>query len=45
MINLTNTEWMGIVEDNEDPQYSGRCKIRVFGLFDGTVDDKKSDAE
>lgn len=45
MINLVNTEWMGIVEDNNDPQYSGRCKVRVFGLFDGKIDDKKDDSE
>jgi len=38
---LRLNEWIGIVEDNDDPQFAGRCKVRVFGLFDGKEDDKK----
>ena len=37
--NLRGTEWLGSVEDNNDPNFSGRCKVRVFGVFDGTNDD------
>jgi hypothetical protein len=38
--NLRGTEWMGIVEDNSDPEFIGRCKVRIFGLFDGRQDDR-----
>lgn len=38
--NLRGTEWLGEVEDNLDPEFSGRCKVRVFGLFDGMENDK-----
>lgn len=38
--NLRGTEWLGEVEDNLDPEFSGRCKVRVFGLFDGTENDR-----
>ena len=34
---LDGTEWVGEVVDNKDPDFSGRCRIRVFGKFDGTV--------
>jgi hypothetical protein len=26
--------FLGVVMDNKDPQYKGRCKVKVFGLFD-----------
>jgi len=39
--NLKGTEWLGEVEDNADPDFSGRCKVRIFGLLDGKEDDKK----
>jgi hypothetical protein len=39
--NLIGTEWMGIVEENNDPDFAGRCKVRIFGLLDGREDDKK----
>jgi len=26
--------FLGVVMDNQDPEYRGRCKIKVFGLFD-----------
>ena len=32
-MNLGN-DFVGRVVYNEDPTYSGRCKVRVFGLFD-----------
>jgi len=31
---LKATQWVGVVEDNSDPLFEGRCKIRVFGKFD-----------
>lgn len=31
-----NTEWIGEVVNNEDPEFTGRCRVRVFGKFDGT---------
>ena len=30
---------IGIVEDNDDPLYKGRVKVRVFGKFDQNQDD------
>jgi hypothetical protein len=27
--------YIGVVEDNNDPKKLGRCKIRVFDVFDG----------
>ena len=38
--NLRGTEWLGEVEENSDPEFAGRCKVRIFGIFDGTEDDK-----
>lgn len=35
---LSSTDWIGEVVDNNDPEFSGRCKIRVFGKFDGSSD-------
>lgn len=42
---LLSTEWIGEVVDNNDPEFSGRCKVRVFSKFDGKVslDDTDSD--
>ena len=36
--NLTGTQWVGLVEDTEDPKFEGRVKVRVYGKFDGRVD-------
>lgn len=36
--NLTGTQWLGRVEDNQDPNFDGRCKIRVFGKMDQRID-------
>lgn len=36
---LDNNNWLGIVINNNDPDYSGRCKIRVFSLMDDIEDD------
>ena len=30
----TDSTFLGIVVSNEDPDFLGRCKVRVFGLFD-----------
>lgn len=32
---LVSQEFLGEVVDNNDPEFSGRCKVRVFGKFDG----------
>ena len=34
---LETTVWIGKVVDNNDPTFSGRCKVRVYGKFDGTI--------
>lgn len=41
---LQGADWLGEVVDNEDPEFSGRCKVRVYGKFDGTInlDDSES---
>lgn len=31
---LKDTDWLGEVVNNEDPNFDGRVKIRVFGKFD-----------
>tara|TARA_R110001592_G_scaffold120545_3_gene325015 strand:- start:92782 stop:93657 length:876 start_codon:yes stop_codon:yes gene_type:complete len=36
--NLTGTQWVGVVEDNVDTIFEGRCRVRVFGKFDLKVD-------
>lgn len=36
--NLTGTQWIGIVEDNNDVLLEGRCRIRVFGKMDQRTD-------
>ena len=43
--NLMGTQWVGIVEDNVDELFEGRCRIRVYGKMDQRVDpaDPKSD--
>lgn len=41
---LIGTEWVGEVVDNKDPEFSGRCKIRVYGKFDGTEDRDNPDS-
>jgi len=30
-----DNDWIGIVMNITDPTFSGRCQVRVFGLFDG----------
>jgi hypothetical protein len=32
---VSNRTYIGIVEDNNDPRRLGRCRIRVFDVFDG----------
>lgn len=43
--NLVGTQWVGIVEDNLDPLFEGRCRVRILGKFDQRVrqDDQNSD--
>ena len=33
---LVGADWIGIVVDNKDPEFTGRCKVRIYGKFDGT---------
>lgn len=35
---LDSTIWVGEVVDNNDPDFTGKCRVRVYGKFDGTVD-------
>jgi len=42
--NLVGTQWVGIVEDNADPLFEGRCKVRVHGKFDGREDSTNPDS-
>ena len=30
-----DNDWIGIVTNIDDPTFSGRCQVRVLGLFDG----------
>jgi hypothetical protein len=41
---LVVQEFLGEVVDNNDPEFSGRCKVRVYGKFDGreSFDDSAS---
>jgi hypothetical protein len=32
--NLNNIDWLGVVVDNEDPLFLGRCKVKVFEKYD-----------
>ena len=43
--NLEGTDWVGLVVDNKDPEFAGRCKVRVYGKFDGTVDMDNTESE
>ena len=31
---LNNNNLIGVVVDNNDPTFSGRCRIKVYGIFD-----------
>lgn len=35
---LTSGDWIGEVVDNNDPEFSGRCRVRIYGKFDGSSD-------
>jgi len=34
-----NKDWIGIVINTNDPTFSGRCKVKVFGLFEDIVNE------
>jgi len=36
---IPNKDYIGTVIYNEDPTFAGRCKVKVFGLFDDLSDD------
>lgn len=33
------THYLGTIINNEDPEYKGRCRIRVFGVYDSINDE------
>lgn len=35
-----NKQYIGKIVDNKDPDKLGRCKIRILGVFDDTIQDK-----
>jgi hypothetical protein len=37
--NLKDTNWLGRVVDNQDPDLEGKVKVRVFGKFDDISDE------
>lgn len=37
--NLGNNNWLGIVINNVDPDFAGRCKVKVFSLMDDIPDE------
>lgn len=36
---LRDTDWVGIVINNQDPTFSGRAQVRVFTVMDGIIDE------
>ena len=32
--NAEVTHYLGVVVDNKDPEFKGRAKVKVFGIFD-----------
>lgn len=37
---LRSMSFLGTVVDTKDPTHSGRCRIRIFGMFDDLADDE-----
>jgi len=37
--NFHDNDWIGIIVNTADPTFSGRCQVKVFGLFDN-IDNK-----
>lgn len=33
ILDLVKESYIGVIEDVDDPQFQGRCKVRVFGVF------------
>lgn len=36
---LHDNDWLGIVVNNKDPLFAGRCQVRVFSVMDDLIDD------
>ena len=36
---LRTSNWLGKVIDNQDPDFEGKVKVRVFGKFDDILDE------
>lgn len=41
---LVGADWIGEVIDNKDPEFRGRCRVRVYGKFDGTTNMDDADS-
>jgi|AntAceMinimDraft_10_1070366.scaffolds.fasta_scaffold06500_4 hypothetical protein len=37
--NLADNDWIGLVLNNQDPTFSGRAQVRVFGVMNGIIDE------
>lgn len=37
--NLQDNGWLGVVINNQDPTFSGRAQVRVFGVMAGIIDE------
>ncbi len=37
--NLHDNDWIGVVINNQDPIFSGRAQVRVFGVMEGIIDE------
>ena len=35
---LKGTEWLGLIVDNTDPNFMGRCKVRIYEKYDDITD-------
>jgi len=37
--NLHDNDWIGLIINNDDPIFSGRAQVRVFGVMDGIINE------
>jgi len=35
---LHDNDWVGVIINNQDPTFSGRAQVRVFGVMEGIID-------
>ena len=36
---MHDNDWIGVVVNNQDPTFSGRAQVRVFGVMEGIIDE------